>query len=235
MTRRPTPVRSASAAGASLGDPSGPWPLRAAPARRSCRRMRSMPGAPHPARPSASRPSPQGGGSASDDPPPPPPDAGRRPGRGLRRRASRARGRGAGAQPPCAADLAVPRADAFRGAVRQVADLCAPCRLARSRLGLLRHPLARPRRLLRARRLRDGHVPHAPDRPARRLRPSGAAGLHGVPELEGAAGRLVGLRPFPLRVADGAPRAGRPRLRARLVCLPRAGDRASISRSSRRR
>jgi urea transport system permease protein len=44
-----------------------------------------------------------------------------------------------------------------------------PGALDRPDLGLLRHPLARPRRLLRARRLRDGHVPDAPDRHARRL------------------------------------------------------------------
>ena len=59
--------------------------------------------------------------------------------------------------------------------------------LARPGVGLLRHPLARPRRLLRARRLRHGHVPDAPDRHPRRLRPPDPARLHGVPELEGAA------------------------------------------------
>ena len=46
-----------------------------------------------------------------------------------------------------------------------------------------------------ARRLRDGHVSDAPDRHARRLRRSGAARLHGVPELEGAAVVLARLRP----------------------------------------
>ena len=66
--------------------------------------------------------------------------------------------------------------------------------LDRSDLGLLRHPLARPRRVLRARRLRHGHVPDAPDRHARRLRQSDPAGLHGVPELAGAAVVLVRLR-----------------------------------------
>ena len=53
-------------------------------------------------------------------------------------------------------------------------------------LGLLRHSLARPRRLLRARRLRHGHVPDAPDRQPRRLWQSDPARLHGVPELSGA-------------------------------------------------
>ena len=57
----------------------------------------------------------------------------------------------------------------------------------RSHLGLLRHPEPRPRGVLLARRLRDGHVSDAPDRHARRLRRSGAARLHGVSELEGAA------------------------------------------------
>ena len=72
----------------------------------------------------------------------------------------------AAAQPAAAAGLAVPRADLSGGAVRQVPLLRAARALARSGLGLLRHPLARPRRLLRARRLRHGHVPDAPDRHA---------------------------------------------------------------------
>ena len=67
-------------------------------------------------------------------------------------------------------NLALPPASPFhvptyRGrAARQVSLLRAARRRARSGLGLLRHPLARPRRVLRARRLRDGHVPDAPDR-----------------------------------------------------------------------
>jgi len=43
--------------------------------------------------------------------------------------------------------------------------------------------LARPWRLLRARRLCHGHVPDAADRNARRLCRSDPAGLHGIPEL----------------------------------------------------
>ena len=70
-------------------------------------------------------------------------------------------------------------------------------------LGLLRHPQPRPRRVLLARRLRDGHVPDAADRDARRLRRSGPARLHGVPELEGAAVVLVRLQPLLVRAADG--------------------------------
>ena len=72
----------------------------------------------------------------------------------------------------------------------------------RSDLGLLRHPEPRPRGVLRARRLRDGHVSDAPDRHARRLRRSGPARLHGVPELEGAAVVLARLRPLLVRAAS---------------------------------
>ena len=86
-----------------------------------------------------------------------------------------------------------------RAAARQISLLRDPRARARSGLGLLRHPVARPRRLLRARRLCDGHVSDAPDRHARRLRQSDPARLHGVPELEGAAGRLVGLQLLRLR------------------------------------
>ena len=50
----------------------------------------------------------------------------------------------------------------------------------------------RSRRLLRARRLRHGHVPDAADRHPRRLRQSGPARLHGVPELAGTA-RCTGM------------------------------------------
>ena len=65
--------------------------------------------------------------------------------------------------------------------------------------GYLRHPHARPRRLLRAGRLLHGHVPDAPDRHARRLRQSDPARLHGVPELPGAALVLARLPPFLVR------------------------------------
>ena len=55
---------------------------------------------------------------------------------------------------------------------------------ARFGLGLRRHLESRARGILRARRVRDGHVSHAPDRHARRLWQPGAARFHGVPELE---------------------------------------------------
>ncbi len=79
--------------------------------------------------------------------------------------------------------------------------------LARGRggsgVGLLRHPEPRACGLLRARRLRDGHVPHAADRRARRVRQPGAAGLHGVPELQGAAVVLARVRHVLVRHAHG--------------------------------
>ncbi len=50
-------------------------------------------------------------------------------------------------------------------------------------LGLHRHPVARPRPVLRARWLCHGHVPDAPDRQRRPVPPAHAR-LHGLPELE---------------------------------------------------
>src|SRR6202044_705954 len=95
---------------------------------------------------------------------------------------------------------------ALSGAVaRQVSVLRDPRRRARSRLGLLRHSVAWPRRVLCAGRLCDGYVSDAADRDARRLRQSDPARFHGVPELEGAAGRMVGLQLVSLCDADGRP------------------------------
>ncbi len=93
----------------------------------------------------------------------------------------------------------------------------------RSHLGLLRHPQPRACRVLFARRLRHGHVPDAPDRSARRLRRSGPAGLHGVPELEGTAVVLARIQSLVVRPRDGGRRAGDPGVRVRLarVSLPR--------------
>ena len=123
------------------------------------------------------------------------------------------------------ADFAVQHPALSGAAARQVSLLRHPRRRARSRLGLLRHPVARPRRVLRARRLRDGHVSDAPDRRARRLRQPDPARLHGVPELEGAAGRLVGLQLVSLRHADGRARSRAAGARLRLVRLPLARHR----------
>ena len=53
-----------------------------------------------------------------------------------------------------------------------------------------------------------------------RVRPSAAAGLHGVPQLGGAAVVLARLRPVLVRLPDGGPGARRPRLCLRLVRLP---------------
>ena len=80
-------------------------------------------------------------------------------------------------------DQPVLRAGLCAAADRQVSLLRVAGAGGRPGLGLLRHPLARPRRLLRAGRLLHGHVPDAPDRRARRLRQSDPARLHGVPEL----------------------------------------------------
>jgi urea ABC transporter permease protein UrtB len=94
-------------------------------------------------------------------------------------------------QPALAGDLALPCAGISGRTDGQISVLCDARHRARSGLGLLRHSLARPWRILCARRLCDGHVPDAPDRFARCLRQSGSAGFHGVPELEGTAMVLV--------------------------------------------
>ena len=70
-----------------------------------------------------------------------------------------------------------------------------------SGVGLRRHPQPGPRPLLRARRLRDGHVPDALDRRRGRL-PERAARLHGVPRLEAAALVLARLPQLRLRAGD---------------------------------
>ena len=121
------------------------------------------------------------------------------------------------AQPGDPGIVGVSYADLSGGAVRQISLLRDPGALDRSDLGLCRHPLARPRRVLRARRLCHGHVSDAADRHPRRLCQSDPARLHGVPELEGIAGRLVWLPAFPLCRRDGDVRARRARLRVRLV------------------
>ena len=123
-------------------------------------------------------------------------------------------------QSDAAAVVAVPCADLSGGAVRQIHLLRAAGAVDRPDLGLRRHSFARPRRVLRARRLCHGHVPDAADRHARRLRQSDPAGLHGVPELAGTAGLLVLLRPFLVRRHHGRAGAGRARLRVRLVRVP---------------
>src|SRR5215208_912611 len=128
--------------------------------------------------------------------------------------------RRAGAQSATAHFVAAARADLSGLLVRQIRVLRAACPVDRSDLGLWRHSLARPRRLLRARRLRHGHVLDAPDRHPRRLCPSGAAGFHGVPQLAGAAGLLVRVPALPLRAHDGGAGARRAGVRVRLVRLP---------------
>ena len=130
------------------------------------------------------------------------------------------RHRAAVAQPAHAARQRVPRAGLADAADRQVSLLRAAGAGGRPGVGLLRHPLARPRRLLRARRLLHGHVPDAPDRQPRRLRQPAPARLHGVPELQGAALVLVRLRPFLVRHDHGRAGAEPARPGAGLVRLP---------------
>ena len=101
-------------------------------------------------------------------------------------------------------------------------------------LGLRRHPVARARPVLRARRLRHGHVPDAPDRPRRPV-PGGPARLHGVPRLEGAALAVVEHRPVLVGRAAGR-RWCRGCSRSCSATSPSArASRACTSRSSRRR
>ena len=88
-------------------------------------------------------------------------------------------------------------------------------------LGLHRHPVARPRPVLRARRLRDGHVPDALDRPRRRVseRP---AGLHGVPRLESVSVVLELHRSLLVRALLVVLRSRAARVRVRLLRVPLA-------------
>ena len=130
------------------------------------------------------------------------------------------RRRGADSQSGGAAIVGAACADLSGGVVRQIYLLRAVGAVDRPDLGLLRHSLPRPWRVLRARRLRHGHVSDAPDRHPRRLCRSDPARLHGVPELEGAAVLLVWLPAFPLCVADDRGGARRARLRVRLVRIP---------------
>ena len=91
--------------------------------------------------------------------------------------------------------------------------------------GYCRHPQPRPRRVLCPGRLRHGHVSHAPDRHARRLRRSGPARLHGLPQLEGAAVVLARLQSLLVRAAHDGAGAGGAGVRLRLARLPVAGHR----------
>src|SRR5579883_2774997 len=136
--------------------------------------------------------------------------------------AGRHRRAGPSPQPGAAIILAVRSVDLLRLAVWKIYLLRDPRFGPRPDLGLLRHPLAWPWGLLRARWLRDGHVSDASDRHPRRLRQPDPAGLHGVPELEGTSGLLVWLPAFPLRAIDGRAGAGLARLRVRLVRVPLA-------------
>ncbi len=86
-------------------------------------------------------------------------------------------------------------------------------------LGLHGHPVARARRVLRARRLRDGDVPDALDRARRRVQERPAR-LHGVPRLEDLPVVLELHRPLLVLRAAGRAGAGRARVRVRVLRVP---------------
>ena len=88
-------------------------------------------------------------------------------------------------------------------------------------LGLHRHPEPGPRPVLCAGRLRDGHVPHAPDWPRRQLQERPAR-LHGVPGLEGAALALGAVRQLHRHADPDRGGARRDCVCVRLLCLPLA-------------
>src|ERR1700724_3211205 len=121
---------------------------------------------------------------------------------GISDRGGRGRRSDPAVEPAVAGRLDIPGADLSGGAVRKICLLRHSGARDRSDLGLLRHSLARPWRVLRARRLCDGHVSDAPDRQPRRLRQFRIAGLHGVPELSEAALVLERLRHVLVRRAD---------------------------------
>ncbi len=140
-----------------------------------------------------------------------------------RRRAAAVRGV-SGVQPARARGKPAPHLRLRRDAARQ--DHVLRDRRARDGpdLGLHRHPVARPRTLLRAGRLRDGHVPDALDRPRRRL-PERSPRLHGVPRLEALPLVLELHRPLLVRGAAGRAGARAHRLRVRLLRVPFAHPR----------
>src|SRR6202011_532293 len=126
-------------------------------------------------------------------------------------------------EPAAAGRLVLSGADLSDGAVREICLLRHPGAGDRSDLGLLRHSLARPWRVLCARRICDGHVSDAPDRWPRRLWQSLAARLHGVFELSEAALVLERFRYVLVRGADGHPGARASGVLFRLagISLPR--------------
>jgi hypothetical protein len=86
-------------------------------------------------------------------------------------------------------------------------------------VGLRRGAEPRPRRVLRPRRLRDGHAPHARDRRQERL-PERAAGLHGLEPGEGAAVVLAALLQRVLHARGDRTGAGAVRPGLRLPGVP---------------
>src|SRR5665213_1571009 len=128
-------------------------------------------------------------------------------------------------EPAAAGWLGISGADLSGGAVRQICLLRDPGAVDRFDLGLLRDPLARPWRVLRARWLRDGHLSDASDRQSRRLRQSDPARFHGFPELSETSLVLARLRYVLVRRADRRCGAGPVGLLLRLVGVPLARHR----------
>ena len=112
-----------------------------------------------------------------------------------------------------------------RRAAGQIYLLRDPGRGAGPCVGILRDLVSRPWRVLRAWRIRNGHVSNAPDRSPRRLRKSDPAGFHGLSELEGASPSLVGVQFIRLRQRHDCACAWPAGLCFWMVCLSLARDR----------
>ena len=132
------------------------------------------------------------------------------------------------------ADGPVLRLELHAEPLRQVPRLRDPRAGPRSPVGLRRRSLARPRGVLRPRRVRDGHAPHARDRRQERV-PERPARLHGVEPGQGAAALLAGR--FRAARSRSPPSCSSPGSSAWRSGISRfaAGSAACTSRSSRRR
>ena len=118
-----------------------------------------------------------------------------------------------------------PRADVRGGACWASSPATPSSRSRWTRLGLHRHPEPRPRRVLRARRLRDGHVPHA-----RRSRARASTRASCPTSWCSSTGRSCpgsgrGSTTSGSRSGDGARRARRARVRLRVLRVPFAHPR----------
>src|SRR5690606_1835424 len=122
----------------------------------------------------------------------------------------------AGAEPDASAVVPLLYSAIDAVALWQIPVLCPARTLTRSGLGILRNSFPRPRRGLRTRRIRDGHVPDAADRIARRVCGPGAPRFHGFSVLERVAMVLVRFRSRLVCIPHGAAGPARPRVRVRV-------------------